>query len=89
MTEDRLVLTFDKDFGELVFARGHRAPLGIILLRMASSSPGRLAERVAAVLDSRGDWVGHFSTVTDAQVRQVALARIIHQSWEFYGCLAG
>lgn len=75
VAEDRLLLTFDKDFGELVFARGLRPPGGIILLRLTSPSPGRLAERVAAVLESRSDWIGHFSTVDDAQVRQVALPR--------------
>src|SRR5207249_7013894 len=60
LAEDRLLITFDKDFGELVFRRGAKASRGIVLFRISQPSPAAVAERVATVLTSRGDWSGHF-----------------------------
>ena len=34
--ESRVVITFDKDFGELVFKRGH--PVGVVLIRPRETS---------------------------------------------------
>ncbi len=67
--ENRLLLTFDKDFGELVFNRGVGVSLGIILFRIAQPSALVVAERVAAILASRSDWQGNFSVVDDRTIR--------------------
>lgn len=67
--EGRLLITFDKDFGELVFHRGAKASHGIILFRILHPSPLAVAERIAAVLASRSDWSGHFSAVDDFTIR--------------------
>ena len=67
--ENRLLITFDKDFGELVFKRGAKASHGIVLFRIAQPSAAVVAARVAAVLASRDDWSGHFSVVEDFAVR--------------------
>jgi len=69
LAEDRLLLTFDKDFGELVFRRGAEAVRGIILFRISQPSAAAIAECVATVLASRADWNGHFSVVDDAAIR--------------------
>jgi len=74
MAEDRLLITFDKDFGELVFRRGKKASRGIILFRIAQPSSSAIAERVATVLGSREDWHGHFSVVEDFAVRMRMLS---------------
>ena len=71
--EARLLITFDKDFGELVFRRGRRASLGIVLFRISQPSPDAVAARVAVVLASRDDWAGHFSVVDDSTVRMRTL----------------
>src|SRR5438552_7389393 len=55
LAEDRLLITFDKDFGELVFRRGAKASSGIVLLRISQPSAEAVAERVAALLASRDD----------------------------------
>ena len=73
LAEGRLLVTFDKDFGELVFRRGAKASHGIVLFRMAQPSAAVVAERVAAVLASRDDWSGHFSVVDDSAVRMRGL----------------
>jgi predicted nuclease of predicted toxin-antitoxin system len=67
--EVRLLITFDKDFGELVFGRGAKATVGIILFRISQPSSSAIAERVSAVLASRQDWQGYFSVVDDITIR--------------------
>jgi len=69
LSENRLLITFDKDFGQLVFRRGAKASRGIVLFRIAQPSPAALAGRVATVLASRDDWHGHFSVVDDSTIR--------------------
>ncbi len=74
VAEDRLLITFDKDFGELVFQSGAKASRGIVLLRISQASASTVAERVAAVLASRDDWVRHFSIVDDFAIRMRRLS---------------
>jgi predicted nuclease of predicted toxin-antitoxin system len=69
LAEDRLLITFDKDFGELVFRRGAKASRGLVLLRISEGASTAVAERVTAVLASRNDWAGHFSVVDDFTIR--------------------
>jgi predicted nuclease of predicted toxin-antitoxin system len=71
--EQRLLITFDKDFGELVFAKGQAASQGVVLFRIGMPSPSIVATKVASVLDSRGDWAGHFSVVDDTRIRMIPL----------------
>ena len=47
--EGSLLLTADKDFGELVF-RQHRLMTGVMLIRLAGLSPLRKAETVASAI---------------------------------------
>ena len=58
VADNRLLITFDKDFGELVFRRGAKSSQGVVLFRIAQPSAAVVAERVAAVLASRDDWSG-------------------------------
>jgi len=67
--DKRLLIAFDKDFGELVFRRGARASYGIVLFRITAMSSTGIAERVTKVLELRHDWLGQFSLVDDFIVR--------------------
>ena len=67
--EERLLITFDKDFGELVFRRGQSGSHGVVLLRIAQPSAALLARRVVTILASRTDWSGHYSVVEEHTVR--------------------
>ncbi|GBD16636.1 hypothetical protein HRbin26_01535 [bacterium HR26] len=69
VTEDRILITFDKDFGALAFHAGLPASSGIILLRLNASSPEELATRVAAALESSITWAGCFAVVEDDRIR--------------------
>jgi len=67
--DGRLVVTLDKDFGELAVHRGLAASSGVVLLRLRGASPGADDARAVGALTSRDDWAGHFAVVTDDRVR--------------------
>jgi predicted nuclease of predicted toxin-antitoxin system len=67
--ENRVLITFDKDFGRLVFQRGAPASHGIILFRISPVSSAVIAERVASALAWRDDWTGHLSVIDDFGIR--------------------
>jgi len=71
--ENRVIVTFDKDFGELAFRLGLPALSGIILFRIIPSSPERIAEIVVAVLASRNDFAGNFTVVENDRIRMKLL----------------
>jgi predicted nuclease of predicted toxin-antitoxin system len=71
--ESRILITFDKDFGELVFRKGLSGSCGVVLFRLATPDPATSAEMIAAALESRSDWVGHFAVIDDSGIRMVPL----------------
>lgn len=71
--ELRLVVTFDKDFGELAFRWGLPAGCGIILFRLATQSPEHVRDSVVEIIESRTDWTGWFYVVEEHRFRVRAL----------------
>lgn len=69
VAENRIVVTFDKDFGELAFRSHLRAACGVVLFRITPVGPEQDAERIFHTLTSREDWAGAFWTVTDHRIR--------------------
>lgn len=67
--ENRVLLTFDKDFGELAWNRGLPATCGVVLFRLPMPSPATAGEALAAILSSRQDWTGHFAVVESGRIR--------------------
>jgi predicted nuclease of predicted toxin-antitoxin system len=67
--EDRVVVTHDKDFGELAFRFALPATSGVVLLRLSGVNPEADNRRVLEVLEGRDDWAGQFAVVTDDRVR--------------------
>jgi predicted nuclease of predicted toxin-antitoxin system len=67
--ENRILLTFDRDFGELAFRAGLPAICGIVLFRLRMTTPTQVVQRIIATLASRTDWAGHFSVVEEGRVR--------------------
>jgi predicted nuclease of predicted toxin-antitoxin system len=68
-TEHRVVLTHDKDFGELAFRYGLPAECGVLLIRLSGTSRQADIDQVLKVIDSRDDWSGHFSVVSRGRLR--------------------
>lgn len=67
--EERILLTLDKDFGELVFQRSLPAPFGVILFRLDAKSPSEFSGLALAALQSRDDWSGFFTVATRGRIR--------------------
>lgn len=67
--EKRVVVTFDKDFGELAYRWGLPADCGVLLFRFALTSPDFAARRCIDVLQSQKDWQGLFAVADEARVR--------------------
>ncbi len=71
--EGRIVLTEDKDFGDLV-VRLRRPAIGVILLRLDPSVPDTKQERLLAVLSEHAArLVGHYVVVHESRIRIRAL----------------
>ena len=73
VSEARILITFDKDYGELAFRAGLSTVSGVVLFRIRPVSPQHVAPRSVAALESRSDWAGHFSVVEAHRVRMTAL----------------
>jgi predicted nuclease of predicted toxin-antitoxin system len=67
--EDRVLLTFDKDFGELAFRSRLPAECGIVLFRIPTSSPAYVSQTAVAALEADVDWAGHFVVVEERRLR--------------------
>ena len=68
-SEGRVVVTADKDFGELAFRFGLPASCGVILFRLRYESPEYVAKKALETLEAHPDWSGCFGVVEDARVR--------------------
>ncbi len=67
--EKRLLLTEDKDFGDLVFRRGHPVP-GIVLMRVGSENAQLQALQLVAAIKQYGERLfGQYVVVEEARFR--------------------
>jgi uncharacterized protein with PIN domain len=66
--DGRILLTFDKDFGELARSVSLPAECGVILFRLPMPRL-REATRLAEIISARTDWTGRFSVVEPGRVR--------------------
>jgi predicted nuclease of predicted toxin-antitoxin system len=64
-SQDRILITNDKDFAELAYLQ-RKATAGIILVRMAKSSSGEKARRVTEVVGEMGSRLATAMTVIEA-----------------------
>jgi len=69
MNEGRILVTNDKDFGELIFGRGQAHP-GVVLLRLHDETPTNRLRVIGRVLDRYADRMpGHFTVAPETSVR--------------------
>ena len=74
VAEQRVLLTLDKDFGDLAIHFGLPATCGIVLFRLQANSSTALAAMVLAAIQSRTDWAGEFSVVEPGRIRMRPLS---------------
>jgi hypothetical protein len=67
--EQRVLLTFDKDFGELASGSALPSACGVVLFRIPMPKPGDVGQRLAELIAGRDDWAGYFSVIQPGRVR--------------------
>lgn len=73
--EQRVVVTSDKDFGELIYRSRRPLPAGVVLLRLPPMTPSDLATLVLDAIRSRDDWVGASAVITQKGTRSNRLPK--------------
>ena len=69
VSENRILLTEDKDFGWLIYAHGHKA-IGVIFLRYPVSERHRIAQDLVELVNQQNEnLIGCFVTVTPKRIR--------------------
>ena len=69
--EQRIIITFDRDYGELVFRRGFKTSTGIVFLRMNDFQPGDPAILLHHFLSTQHIMLeGYFTVVEPEGIRQ-------------------
>jgi predicted nuclease of predicted toxin-antitoxin system len=68
--KNALLITADKDFGEMVFHQDLLTVGGVVLLRLAGLTAGRKAEIISKVIQSRGvELPKAFSVISPGRIR--------------------
>ena len=73
--ERRWLITFDRDYGELLFARRHPAPPAVILLRVESYRPEEPAVWVEGLIGNEPEHLGRFTVFNGLTSRSRPLLR--------------
>lgn len=68
-SDARVVLTADRDFGELAFGARLPASCGIVLLRLAPLAPDTVVSRAIEAMALLGDWTGRMTVIEPDRVR--------------------
>jgi hypothetical protein len=69
----RLLVTFDRDYGELVFARAVAAPPSIVFVRQQPRKAEEFAVDVLALMDRPDFAQGHLVVMAERRMRRRAL----------------
>lgn len=73
--DNRVILTFDRDFGELVFHQRESPARGIVLFRLRDQSPDVILPFLRSFFESDPDLNGHFTVASPGQFRQTPLTQ--------------
>jgi len=73
LDQDRILLTFDHDFGELVFRHQHAPAPGIVLFRLHQLPPDELIASLRSFFAGQPSLRGYFTVVSPGQYRQTDL----------------
>ena len=75
--EIRIVLTFDRDYGELIYRRKSFTPTGVVYFRFDPFTPEEPAEILLNILKTgKVEILGKFTVVERGRIRQKVLRKI-------------
>ncbi len=67
--EGRVLLTFDKDFGELAWRVRLPETSGLRAVPVTDAAAAGVGATLAARIGERTDWIGHFSVIEPGRIR--------------------
>lgn len=70
VSSDRLLLTFDRDYGDLIYRQDSPSPSGILYLRFVPATPLEVGEAVLRLMETDLALVGQFTVVERDRTRQ-------------------
>ncbi len=71
VTEQRIVLTFDRDYGQLIYRARLSAPKGVVYFRFDPLTPEEPAQQLLALLEQKTiSLEGKFTVLERGRVRQ-------------------
>ena len=74
--QDRVLITFDSDFGDLIYRDGHSPPPGVVFFRTRPSYPEEPADLLLRAIEvTELDLVGKFTVIHRDHIRQRDLPR--------------
>lgn len=68
--EGRIILTFDKDYGELIYKQRLHTPVGIAFFRFGPSYPEESAEYLLGALEKSISLQNKFTVIEKGRIRQ-------------------
>lgn len=69
--ENRIILTFDRDYGELIYRRKLPVPSGVVYFRLIPATPEEAAKILLWIIQKNEiDLTGRFSIIERDKIRQ-------------------
>lgn len=75
VSEERVILTFDRDYGELIYGEKQPAPVGVVYFRFAPTSPLEPGEILIELIENDKSFVGYFTVIARRLIRQRMLPK--------------
>lgn len=76
--QGQVLVTFDRDFGELIYHRGAPVPVGVVYLRIVATSPEDAGHVLLDLLGVEGvGLAGRFTVVERERIRQRPLLNLL------------
>ena len=70
ITEKRIILTFDRDYGELIFKQGYKPVAGVIYLRLFDYTPEEPAQYLINIFNQHLIFEFFFTVIDESSIRQ-------------------
>ena len=70
ITEKRIILTFDRDYGELIFKHGYKPVAGVIYFRLFDYTPEQPAQYLITIFNQHLTFEFLFTVIDESSIRQ-------------------
>jgi len=75
---EQVLVTFDRDFGELIYRAQAAGPIGILYLRFVPTDPEEVGRVLHELLTASGiELTGRYTVVEHERIRQRPLLRVL------------